>query len=121
MSNDKNRPVTLLEVPSSTEAAMAVSVLEAHDIEATTAGDFTAGFIAEAPGRVRVLVKQSDLARAQLTLSDVLQSNQEGVQEDEETNPARAVTCSVCSLSKLLWMLLGALCLAWLINVWRTL
>ena len=70
-SKDDNGPVTLLTVPNQAKAAIIALRLEAHGIEATTTGDFTAGFLAEAPGNVQVLVRSGDLHEAQRALVDM--------------------------------------------------
>ena len=67
---DKN-PETLLSVPNDLEAAMIVSALAAHQVDATTSGEFTSGFRAEAPGEVKVLVRRCDLERARRVLREL--------------------------------------------------
>lgn len=67
---DKN-PETLLSVPNDLEAAMIVSALAAHDVDATTAGEYTSGFRAEAPGDVKILVRRCDLERARRVLHEL--------------------------------------------------
>ena len=71
MHKPEKNPETLVSVPNEFEAAMIVSALAAHDIDATTTGNFTSGFKAEAPGDVKVLVRQSDLMRAKRLLNDL--------------------------------------------------
>ena len=68
MHDSDNNPETLISVPNDLEAAMIVSVLAAHDVDATTSGGFTAGFRAEAPGEVQVLVRHRDLSKAREAL-----------------------------------------------------
>lgn len=75
MSDQGNTPVTLVSVPDELEAAMIVSALAAHGIDASTTGSFTAGFRAEAPGEVQILVRASELEKAQTALKAV-QSDQ---------------------------------------------
>jgi hypothetical protein len=58
-------------VASEIEASLIVQHLAGFDIEARAIGGFTAGFRAEAPGTVAVLVKHCDLARAQGALAEV--------------------------------------------------
>jgi hypothetical protein len=58
-------------VVSEIEASLIVQHLADFDIEARAIGGFTAGFRAEAPGTVAVLVKHSDLLRAQEALAEV--------------------------------------------------
>jgi hypothetical protein len=74
MHNPDKNPETLVSVPSDLEAAMIVSALAAHEVDATTSGEFTAGFRAEAPGEVKVLVRRSDLERARQVLGDLTRS-----------------------------------------------
>jgi len=68
MTDDPNRPVVLTTVPTEVQAAVIVAALDAEGIEAQAVGQLTSGFRAEAPGGVRVLVRQADLARAQTVL-----------------------------------------------------
>ena len=71
MNDPANQPETLVSVPNEFEAAMIVSALAARDIDASTAGSFTAGFRAEAPGDVEVVVRQRDLERAKTALNEL--------------------------------------------------
>jgi len=70
MHDPSNNPETLVSVPSDLEAAMIVSALAAHEVDATSSGEFTAGFRAEAPGEVEILVRHCDLERARDVLSE---------------------------------------------------
>ena len=56
-------------------AAPIVAALSAEGIEAVTTGGFTAGFLAEAPGSVQIMVKREDLSRAQQVF-DQFEKNQ---------------------------------------------
>ena len=71
MNDPANQPETLVSVPNEFEAAMIVSALAARDIDASTSGSFTAGFRAEAPGDVEVVVRQRDLERAKIALEEL--------------------------------------------------
>lgn len=71
MNPSDNNPETLVSVPNDFEAAIIVSALAAHDVDATTSGGFTAGFRAEAPGEVNVIVRRRDLAKARQALSEL--------------------------------------------------
>ena len=71
MSDDPNGPCTLSSVANEIEAADIVTALAAYDIEASTVGGFTAGYKAEAPGTVQILVRRSDLERAKLALAEI--------------------------------------------------
>ena len=82
MTNADNTPETLISVPNDLEAAMIVSTLAAHGVDATAAGEFTAGFRAEAPGEVKVLVRRSDLAQARDALDRLADQSSQVAQED---------------------------------------
>jgi hypothetical protein len=56
------------------EAALIVAALERGGIRATTTGEATAGFRAEAPGSVQVLVAERDLPRAYAVLGEMRQA-----------------------------------------------
>lgn len=71
MTDDPQRPEVLISVPNGFEAAAIVGALVGHGIRAHTVGDFTAGFQAEAPGEVRVVVAHSDYARAKAVLEEI--------------------------------------------------
>jgi hypothetical protein len=75
MTDVDNTPETLVSVTNDLEAAMIVSTLAAHGVDATTSGEFTAGFRAEAPGEVKVLVRRSDLPQARHALDRVVAEN----------------------------------------------
>ncbi len=71
MNLDDENLVKLTTVPSEYEATAIASALEAEGIKARTVGGFTAGFRAEAPGGVSVVVLDEDLPRAQQILADL--------------------------------------------------
>jgi hypothetical protein len=66
--HDANDVEVLTSVTSDQEAAMIVGALTDLGIHATAAGQFTAGFRAEAPGEVKILVgaAQLELAKEEL-------------------------------------------------------
>lgn len=64
MSNSTTSITKLLSVTSELEAAAIVAALADQGIEARHVGGYTAGFRAEAPAMVQVLVHENDLARA---------------------------------------------------------
>ncbi len=78
MPADPNNPEVVTSVRTDVEAAAIVSALAARGIEASTTGGYTAGFRAEAPGRVNVIVKYVDLHRAKIALAEIEQ-DQAGV------------------------------------------
>lgn len=69
-TSDPNEPVTVGEFASELEASFIVSALDVAGVPAWITGQLTAGFRAEAPGRVRVLVRSSDAERAREALID---------------------------------------------------
>jgi hypothetical protein len=60
----------LIEVRSEAQAAMIVAALEDAGIRAYMQGGLTAGFRAEAPGGVEVMVERADIGRAQEVLRE---------------------------------------------------
>ena len=73
MSQDPNNPEVLKSFADELAAAALVAELEAHGIEASTTGGFTAGFRAEAPGEVHVIVRHMDMKKAQQILARLQQ------------------------------------------------
>ena len=68
---DSNNPTTLTRYCSEVEAVALLAALSESGIQGTTTGSFTTGFQAEAPGDVTVVVRQSDLSRAQEVLAEL--------------------------------------------------
>jgi hypothetical protein len=103
------------------DAGFIVAALDEHGIKATMTGEATAGFRAEAPGWVQVLVAERDLPHAQSVLDalqhevDEIDWSQVDVGEAEEGSPPefnswwasfsfwRRVT-SVLVMAYLLWV-----------------
>ena len=71
MSIDPESVEPLTTVATEFEAAAIVSALEAEGIRARAVGGFTAGFRAEAPGGVTVVVSEHDLDRANAVLEEL--------------------------------------------------
>ena len=71
MATDPNSPEVLIAVPSDVEAAAIVTALSERGVHASTTGGFTAGFRAEAPGQVSVIVRRSDLEQAKRALVQI--------------------------------------------------
>jgi hypothetical protein len=71
------RIARLTSTPREMEAGLIVAALAEHGIKATMTGEATAGFRAEAPGRVQVLVAEGDLPRAQGVLDDLQHEGEE--------------------------------------------
>jgi hypothetical protein len=63
--------VRLTSMPTEREAAVIIAALEECGITSTMSGQFTAGFRAEAPGWVQILVAEEDVARAKEALANV--------------------------------------------------
>ena len=74
MQESDDSVVTLAFFPSEVEATMVADELKREGIQSEPAGLLTAGFRAEAPGRVKVLVHQSDLERARTLLDEYVKS-----------------------------------------------
>lgn len=73
MVDDPHSPTVVASVPSDVEAGTLVSVLDSHGIEARATGGFTAGFRAEAPGTVQVIVRREDEPQARAVLAEIQQ------------------------------------------------
>jgi hypothetical protein len=71
MSDDDLQLERLTSVRNEMEAGIIVGALDAEGIKSAMSGVYTAGFRAEAPGWVEVLVTEADLARAQTILEQV--------------------------------------------------
>ena len=68
MATDNDNLARLTSVRNELEAGIVVGALEQEGIKAAMSGVYTAGFRAEAPGWVEVLVAEDDLPQAQLIL-----------------------------------------------------
>ncbi len=71
MAEEPNEPVRLTQVNSEGQAALIVAALADQGIEAQTEGAIVAGFRAEGPGGVNILVHRSDLERAMAILREL--------------------------------------------------
>ncbi len=71
MSIDPSNPEILISVLTDAEAVAIILALKEYGIEATTTGGFTAGFRAESPGGINVIVKHTDLNRARNALDEI--------------------------------------------------
>lgn len=71
MVDDANNPEILTHCANALMAKAIVVALADQGIQATTTGDYTAGFLAEAPGTSQVVVKRKDLPRAQQVLAEI--------------------------------------------------
>jgi hypothetical protein len=71
MATDDENLARLTSVRNEMEAGIIIGALEQEGIKATMSGVYTAGFRAEAPGWVEVLVAEDDLTQAQAILQRV--------------------------------------------------
>ena len=68
--SDDNAPVTLCAFPEELYAQLLVDCLADQGIKAEMSGGMTAGYRAEAPGMVRVLVRPDELEAARAAFKD---------------------------------------------------
>lgn len=66
--DDDVKLVTLIRTDDEISGSIVVAALENAGIKATMTGGFTAGFRAEAPGYVNIVIRQRDLERAREVL-----------------------------------------------------
>ncbi|MEN6405112.1 MAG: DUF2007 domain-containing protein [Thermoguttaceae bacterium] len=71
MAADPNRPEVLLSISNEIEASAIVNALADHGIRAMAVGGYIAGFRAEAPSSVAVIVSLSDFDRAKQALVEI--------------------------------------------------
>jgi hypothetical protein len=71
MINPPDHLALLTSTPTEMEASIIIAALEENGIRATKSGEYTAGFRAEAPGWVRILVAEADLPAAEAVLDGV--------------------------------------------------
>jgi hypothetical protein len=88
MSSNHDTLATLATVSTEVEAQLLVNILNDHGIAAVATGGFTAQFLAEAPGVVRVQVKQDNLSVARSVLAE---RDQEHWLEPADENAESAV------------------------------
>jgi len=125
MPKTANTPATLLTVANDIEAAIIVGALADQKVGARIVGGFTAGFIAEAPGGVSILVRQQDLSRAremladmQDTFADCDKTQPESSQETSPSGPFASLLVAfkplgiISAMLSLVWLL--AECFQWL-------
>lgn len=76
MPNDQDKLVTLAFLAGEIEATLLADELKSQGIPAEASGTLTAGFRAEAPGSVKVLVHENNLAAAKQVMDDYHASKQ---------------------------------------------
>lgn len=69
--HDPNSPTPVRTVPNELEAVAMIAALANHGIEALATGVYTSDFRAEAPGSVRVVVRNQDLRKAEQVLAQL--------------------------------------------------
>ena len=106
MAEDEVHLATVITARDSAEAAMVVGLLAADGIEATTTGDFTANFLAEAPGNVKVMVRENDLDRATEVLEKLREEHDQPEPEEQgDQEQAASCGCPLCSTNMLVFYL----------------
>jgi hypothetical protein len=70
-ANDPDAPEVLTFVLTDTEAIAVVAALKGCGIHASTTGGYTAGFRAQAPGQLQVIVRRHELQLARQVLADI--------------------------------------------------
>jgi hypothetical protein len=83
MPQDPDQPVVLTLASNEAEAAIIVAALEEQGFRAEMAGQLTAGFRAEAPGGVKVLVRRADLEGARAALEELHEQADDFADDDE--------------------------------------
>ena len=68
--NRAEETVIVTQVDNELEAAMLIDALKEENINAASAGGLTAGFRAEAPGGVNILVHQKDVETARVVMEN---------------------------------------------------
>lgn len=74
---DPDGPAVLAEVENEFQANVIIGELKSHGINASTTGNFTAGFRAEAPGLIQIVVSNKDFVAATKALEQIRQSDAE--------------------------------------------
>ena len=115
MVPDPNRPEKLLAVANEIEATAITSALAEYGVEAFAVGGYTAGFKAEAPGTVAVMVRHADFDRAKQALTETRQqqgkidwSNVDVMEGAEQDPPAETADIAPdwSPLRNRLWLIL---------------
>ena len=85
MTSNHDTLATLATVSTEVEAQLLVNLLNDHGIDAIATGGFTSQFRAEAPGAVRVLVKQDNLSVAKSVVAEHEQARRSSETADDDT------------------------------------
>ena len=87
-SDSADSPRTIYRAASECEAALVVGLLADHGVEARTVGNFIAGFRAEAPSLVGVVVREADAAEAKAILGEREDARAGQLQDEAPDEPA---------------------------------
>lgn len=90
MASEPLSTVVLVSTPNEVEAALIVDTLVAHGIRATMTGVYTAGFRAEAPGEVKILVNAADARQAWEVLTEIQGASSEIDWDQVDVNEGQA-------------------------------
>jgi hypothetical protein len=82
MATNDDTLITVASVPSEMEGHLLANILNESGIPATVTGGFTAQFRAEAPGSVRVLVRQERAAAAKSVLAQRMPRSEASAHEE---------------------------------------
>lgn len=82
MTTDPNSPTVVHTATNPVEATAMVTALAAEGIKATTTGNYTANFQAEAPGVIQVVVRQEEAEQA-LAILEKLEDEADANEEEE--------------------------------------
>ena len=77
MPTDPNAPVPLTSVVKNHEADTIIAALADHGIQAMATGGFSAEFRGEAPSMIKIVMKHSDLERANRALAEIHEEDTE--------------------------------------------
>ena len=136
MATDNEHLARLTSVRNEMEAGIIIGALEQEGIQAAMSGVYTAGFRAEAPGWVEVLVAEDDFSQAQAILQQVRDQHADvdwshvdvGEPEPEKEAASRSWMASlsvwrqiaqVLIVAYLIWLLLAVLFSDTLSNLFR--
>jgi hypothetical protein len=113
-----DRIVTLTSVSNEMEGGLIVAALENEGIFARMNGDTLAGFRAEAPAWVQIIVFERDRARAEAVLRRIADNREHDHRSEGEIDDAGDVSASTGIVSLKVWrrvaQVLIILYLAWL-------
>ncbi|MGV3485885.1 MAG: hypothetical protein ACO1RT_15820 [Planctomycetaceae bacterium] len=114
--------MNLTSVPNEWEANVIVSRLQSEGIAASATGGFTAGFRAEAPGLVTVVVDSRDREQAVEVMQTIEQERRERVESEGESGDTNHTAGRTSGFEILTWLsILGLLGGVWQLGAQRAL